>query len=214
MKILTTWTVPVAVSLSLHAALLVLVAYRMSATQPDTSQLQTITVELLGQTPVSENKPQAQASKPAVAIPSKQQTARPEAVPAVNTVVQDIQTAAATPEKTGSSSQEPNSATESQPSAMVVHPLSKLTRLPAFLRKIEPLYPVAERRAGSQANVLAEVTIDDRGNVLGVRIVKSAGKNFDEAVLEALKKSTFAPGYIDKEAVAVRVLVPFRFNLN
>ena len=214
MKILTTWTVPVAVSLSLHAALLVLVAYRMSSTQPDASQLQTITVELLGQTPVSESKPQVQASKPAVAIPSMQQAARPEAVPLVNTVAQDTQIAAATPEKTGSSSQEPSSATESQPSAMVVHPLSKLTRLPAFLRKIEPLYPVAERRAGSQANVLAEVTIDDRGNVLGVRIVKSAGKNFDEAVLEALKKSTFAPGYIDKEAVAVRVLVPFRFNLN
>jgi outer membrane biosynthesis protein TonB len=44
--------------------------------------------------------------------------------------------------------------------------------------------------------------------------VNSAGKNFDEAVMEALKKSMFVPGYIDREAVAVRVLVPFRFNLN
>lgn len=214
MKTLTTWTLPVAVSLLFHAALLVLVAYRMSATPPDASQPQTITVELLAQTSMSDSKPQVQAAKLVLPVQSIQEPARQEPVSVVNPVPQDSQTNAATPEKISSSSQEINSVTETQPSAMVVHPLSKLTRLPAFLHKIEPVYPVAERRAGSQANVLAEVTIDDKGNVLGVRIVKSAGKHFDEAVIEALKKSMFVPGYIDREAVTVRVLVPFRFNLN
>jgi periplasmic protein TonB len=207
MSKLTTWTPPVAVSLLLHATLLVLVAYQMSAPRPDISQLQTITVELLGQTPTSVSKPQVQATKPVVPIQPVE-----EPVPAVNPVPPDLQADAAIPEQSGSSGEKSNAATESQPAA--VYPLSKLTRPPAFLRKIEPVYPVAERRAGSQANVLAEVTIDDKGNVLGVRIVKSAGKNFDEAVMEALKKSMFVPGYIDREAVAVRVLVPFRFNLN
>ena len=214
MKTLTTWTPPVAVSLLLHAALLVLVTHQMSATRPDKMQLQTITVELLGQAPMSVSKPQVQPSKPVVPVPPVQEPARPEPVPVVDSVSQDTQTAAVTAEKTSASSQESSSVTDANSSALVVHSLSQLTRTPAFLRKIEPVYPVAERRAGSQANVLAEVTIDAQGNVLGVRIVKSAGKNFDEAVIEALKKSTFAPGYIDKEAVAVRVLVPFRFNLN
>ncbi len=61
--------------------------------------------------------------------------------------------------------------------------------------------------------MLAEVTIDNKGSVVEVKIMKSAGNAFDTAVTEALKKSVFMPGYIGKEAVAVRVLVPFRFNL-
>ena len=71
----------------------------------------------------------------------------------------------------------------------------------------------AERRAGSQAQVIAEVTIDESGRVKNIKIVKSAGTDFDNAVIEALNKSMFTPGFINREAVAVRVLIPFRFNL-
>jgi len=60
---------------------------------------------------------------------------------------------------------------------------------------------------------LVEVTIDDKGKVVNIRVVKSAGINFDTAVIDALKKSLFAPAYIDTEPAAVKVLVPFRFNL-
>lgn len=65
-----------------------------------------------------------------------------------------------------------------------------------------------------QANVLAEIAIDAEGNIQEVRIVKSAGAAFDAAVVEALKKSLFTPGYIGDKAVPVRFQVPFRFNLN
>jgi TonB family protein len=82
------------------------------------------------------------------------------------------------------------------------------------LRKIEPLYPASERRAGIQASVLAEVTIDMQGHVQDVKIITSAGAAFDAAVIEALRKSSFTPGYISDIAVPVRFQVPFRFNLN
>lgn len=95
-----------------------------------------------------------------------------------------------------------------------IQPLSRLTRLPGFLRKVEAVYPASERRAGIQANVLAEVTIDMQGRVQDVRIIKSAGSAFDIAVTEALKKSIFTPGYINDQAVPVHFQVPFRFNLN
>lgn len=203
MKTLATWTPPVAVSLLLHATLLVLVAYQMSAAGPDRIQLQTISVELLGNTSTIENKPQVQAEKPP----------RPEPVPIVNAVPQESQTVAATPEQTSTTNQEASSATETKPSALVVQPLGKLSRPPAFLRKIDPVYPASEQRAGTQAYVLAEITIDAQGSVLDIKIIKSAGSAFDNAVTEALKKSIFVPGYMGKEAVAVRVLVPFRFNL-
>lgn len=93
-------------------------------------------------------------------------------------------------------------------------PLARLTRLPRFSKKIEAIYPASERRAGIQASVLAEIAIDAQGNIQEVRIVKSAGAAFDAAVIEALKKSLFTPGYIDDKAVPVRFQIPFRFNLN
>lgn len=93
-------------------------------------------------------------------------------------------------------------------------PLSEITRHPSYIRKIEPVYPRQEQRAGSQANVLAEVTVDSKGKVMEVKIIRSAGIYFDNAVIDALKKSIFSPAYINKEPVAARVLVPFRFKLN
>jgi len=60
---------------------------------------------------------------------------------------------------------------------------------------------------------LAEITLDANGKLLEIKILKSAGSYFDNAVIEAIKQSTFTPGYIEKQAVAVRVLVPFRFKL-
>ena len=104
--------------------------------------------------------------------------------------------------------------TAAAPPPVESQPLARLTRLPRFSRKIEAIYPATERRAGIQANVLAEIAIDAQGNIQEVRIVKSAGAAFDAAVIEALKKSQFTPGYIDDTAVPVRFQVPFRFNLN
>lgn len=202
------WTPPVAVSLLLHAALLILVTHQLSATRVDSSREQTITVTLLGQIPMSDSKHHLHVAK------SAQQTASPVPAPIVNTAPREAQPTAASAKPTSPSNQGITSAIETKQAGLTVQPLSKLSRPPVFLRKIEPVYPAAEQRAGSQANILAEVTIDENGKVREVRIVKSAGKNFDDAVIDALKKSIFVPGYIDKEAVAVRVFVPFRFNLN
>lgn len=104
-------------------------------------------------------------------------------------------------------------AAESTSSAPVFQPISKLSKPPAFLHKIEPVYPAAEQRSGSQAYVLAEITLDATGKMLNINIIKSAGSYFDNAVIEAIKQSSFTPGYIDKEPVAVKVLLPFRFKL-
>jgi protein TonB len=95
-----------------------------------------------------------------------------------------------------------------------IQPIFKLTRVPGFSRKVEPIYPPTERSSGTQATVLAEVTLNSRGEVLSVRIVKSGGSRFDEAVKQALQKSSFSPGMMDTKPVATRIMVPFRFNLN
>lgn len=95
-----------------------------------------------------------------------------------------------------------------------IQPLFKLTRVPGFARKVEPIYPAKERNSGTQASVLAEVTLNSRGEVINVRIVKSGGSLFDEAVKLALQKSSFLPAMMGTKPVATRIMVPFRFNLN
>jgi TonB family protein len=202
MKTLASWTPPVAASLLLHAAIFVLVTYRLSGIGPNAKRMQTINVELLGQTAAS--KPRPSSAKPA-AIP------QPATALANDNILPQKAKTAETAEAPPTPQQENISGAAATTSN--IQPLSKLTRPPAFLHRIEPVYPTAEQRAGSQAYVLAEVTIDEQGKVLEVKIMKSAGSAFDNAVTEALRRSVFVPGYIGKEAVAVRVLVPFRFNL-
>lgn len=209
MKTFAAWSPPVATSLLLHAILIVLVTHQLSNTDPNKKLPQTISVELQGQAPAPEIKPSIQKAatqvKPRPDAISEEQKAADDSVPAEANITTNKQ------EQTDPQPASPAAA--QQQTALNVQPLSTLTRPPAFLRKIEPVYPGAERRAGSQAQVIAEVTIDQHGTVVGVKIVKSAGMHFDNAVTEALNKSMFTPGYIDNESVAVRVLVPFRFNL-
>lgn len=94
-----------------------------------------------------------------------------------------------------------------------IEPLHRVTRLPQFLRRIEPVYPEDQRAVGQEAMVLVELVIDTRGRILETRIVKSAGKEFDKAVMLALEQSLFSPAYIDDREVVVRFQIPFRFQL-
>lgn len=137
---------------------------------------------------------------------------KPAEAPAVTPVAPVTPAAPPAPEAAPQSTPAPPVA--STPPAEEIQPLFRLTRQPKPLGKIEPAYPASERRAGIQASVVAEVTIDAQGSIQNVRILKSAGSAFDAAVMEALKKSTFAPGYIGDKAVPVRFQVPFRFSLN
>ena len=210
MNTFANWSLPVAVSLLLHAMLLALVNYQPSSTSQNNNP-QTISVELQGLAPAPQSKPPLQKEKSILALKPLKEPALKEPIPLVDTIQAEPASTAPLPEQ--APPQSDSTATGQQQPGMNLQPLSKLTRQPAFLQKIEPVYPGSEQRAGSQAQVIAEVTIDENGKVQRVKIVKSAGIHFDNAVIEALNKSMFTPGYINREAVAVRVLVPFRFNL-
>lgn len=184
-------------ALLLHA--LVLLVFYWNPPEAQLAQKQTLEVSLEVSTPDSSRELERRPS------PKQQQV--PETAPAP----QVAQPSEAPPQQT------PTPATPAQnstPVAEEIQPLFRLTRMPGFLQKIEAVYPATERRAGIQANVLAEVTINAQGNVLDVRILKSGGATFDDAVKQALQKSTFSPGMIDNKPVGTRFQVPFRFNLN
>ncbi len=112
-------------------------------------------------------------------------------------------------DKTG---EEPVQPPAQQPQ-VVYHPFHKVTRMPYFKNQVKPAYPPSERASGVEAKVIAEVYINQFGGVDAVKIIKSGGKYFDEAVLAAVKNSSFNPAFLEGKPVAAKVQIPFTFRL-
>lgn len=102
---------------------------------------------------------------------------------------------------------------ETVASASPFVPIARLTKIPTFSRRVEPVYPENERVLGKETVVLAEIDLDEKGSIIEIRIINSGGKAFDQAVENALKKSQLTPGYTKDRAVPVRVQIPFAFKL-
>lgn len=66
---------------------------------------------------------------------------------------------------------------------------------------------------GNEARVMAEIYLDERGAVDDVVIKKSGGRLFDKAVLEAVRQSSFHPGYMGDKAMPTVIQMPFTFKL-
>ncbi len=84
---------------------------------------------------------------------------------------------------------------------------------PSFLHREMPIYPAFARKLGKEGNVVLRLTIDERGNLLNVEVLKPAEYGFTEAAVDAVKKSTFLPAKKNGKPVASRALLPVRFIL-
>jgi protein TonB len=81
--------------------------------------------------------------------------------------------------------------------------------------QVKPRYPESARRAGAQGITTLRVRVLESGKVGEVLIDKSAGyRDLDFAAAEAVKKWRFEPARRGKEAVAVWVLLPVKFELH
>lgn len=92
-------------------------------------------------------------------------------------------------------------------------PIFKLTQAPRFLHREIPAYPEAMRTQGISGIVKLEALIDKEGRVRKVKILKSAGKYFDEAAKHAILASTFFPAEVENKPVAVLLRLPVQFDL-
>jgi protein TonB len=84
---------------------------------------------------------------------------------------------------------------------------------PAFLRRVAPVYPEQARRRGQEGKVLLRLTIDERGNLQKVEVLEGAGFDFEEAAVEAVKRSSFRPASIEGKPVPSIARLPVRFVL-
>ncbi len=84
---------------------------------------------------------------------------------------------------------------------------------PRFIKKVMPIYPKLARQLGKEGTVLLRLTIDERGHLLGVEVLKRAGSGLDEAAVKAMRESAFRPAEKNGKPIACRVRAPIRFVL-
>jgi protein TonB len=75
-----------------------------------------------------------------------------------------------------------------------------------------PAYPDAASAARVQGVVIAELVIDEAGNVAAAHIVRSIPL-LDQAALDAIKQWTFTPTLVNGAPVPVLVTVTVNFTL-
>jgi TonB family protein len=80
--------------------------------------------------------------------------------------------------------------------------------------QVKPRYPESARRAGVQGVTTLRVRVLENGRVSDVIVEQSAGfRDLDLSAMDAVKKWLFEPARRGKEAVAVWVMLPVKFEL-
>ena len=75
-----------------------------------------------------------------------------------------------------------------------------------------PDYPPAARERGMEGSPVVDIWIDEKGNVMDVAIIESAGAMLDGAVLEAVAGWKFRPATVGGTAVSVRLTLQHLFR--
>ena len=92
--------------------------------------------------------------------------------------------------------------------------ISPEMQAPVAIFRPAPAYPELARRVRRQGMVVLQATIDRRGNVVDVRVLRDAGLGLAEAAVEAVRTWRYAPATLAGQAVAVYLTVTVNFELN
>ncbi len=95
---------------------------------------------------------------------------------------------------------------------------SGVTRLPKLISKpstleMRAVYPEAKRREGLEANVYLKILVSAKGKVDQVRVIRGAGRAFDQAAISLVKKFRFRPSEADGKPVRVWIPWTYKFRL-
>ena len=83
---------------------------------------------------------------------------------------------------------------------------------PKIIKKVNPVYPEAARKAGVQGIVLIEAKINEKGDVVAVKVLKSIPE-LDQAAIDAVKQWKYEPVIVEGKAVGVVFTVTIKFAL-
>jgi TonB family protein len=89
-----------------------------------------------------------------------------------------------------------------------------LKKHPEPLTQIKPVYPETLKLAGVQGKVFIETLVDEKGNVVETKVLKTENEALCQPAIDAIKKTKFSPA-ISKENKKVKswVVIPIAFKL-
>jgi protein TonB len=87
-------------------------------------------------------------------------------------------------------------------------------KAPKLKKMVKPEYPVMARQAEMEGIVVLKVTIDERGRVIRVVVLKSDAPVFDQPAINAVKKWIFTPAEQGGNPVKATITVPLSFVLD
>jgi TonB family protein len=83
-----------------------------------------------------------------------------------------------------------------------------------LIQKIMPIYPQAELQNKIEGHVFAKVWVTKNGAIKQTIIIKSQGRNFEKATIEAIKQWRFKPALVNDKPVDIWIVVGFYFRLS
>jgi protein TonB len=95
-----------------------------------------------------------------------------------------------------------------------VHDVSLVDEKPSVLRRIKPEYPEKARKMRIDGTVVVRLVVDAEGLPTDCAVhTASPMEYFEDAALEAARKTRFLPGRLKGRPVRTLVLLPFDFRL-
>lgn len=88
---------------------------------------------------------------------------------------------------------------------------SELDNPPRAVFQAKPVYPYSMRSTGMSGDVLVNFMVDERGNVVDARVVRSTNREFEEPTLRAVSHWRFEPGKRHGRVVRFRMTLPVTF---
>jgi TonB family protein len=96
----------------------------------------------------------------------------------------------------------------------VPDPLFVSQRLPSLVRFVPPEYPEIAKSLGLEGSVKLRVKIGIDGKPIQIRIIESSSQLFNDAAIEAIRRSQFSPGMMPSGPVSSWVTIPVVFKKN
>lgn len=96
-------------------------------------------------------------------------------------------------------------------------PETELSEMPVavFVPDSSDMYPEEARKLGIEAKVVMRLSLDEKGRVVTVRVVKPVGYGFEEAAKKAMKQARFLPGKTsDGKSVPTTITYTFDFAIS
>ncbi|MGA9520157.1 MAG: TonB family protein [Myxococcaceae bacterium] len=93
-------------------------------------------------------------------------------------------------------------------------PSYQLDREPSVLSDVKIPYPPDAKRAGIEGTVVLSVKIDEKGNVVAVKILSGPGYGMNEAAADAVRRFKYSPAIQGGEPVGTEITHRYTFYLD